>query len=203
MTPKIDYELLATAIAKYRKRGYEMVSVPWIVPGDNIRATLPEDYDTFEIGIRGRSDFDCDVLAPLDTSYLIGSAEQGFLGMGLKPGKYMAVTPCFRNEALHDMFYQDTFMKLELHDTRENAAVGLLVGDAEEVMLEINMACGLLFRHEQLEIVHTDEGTDLNLAGIEVGSYGKRHHPFFGTWFYGTGLALPRFSVAAAMASVL
>ena len=45
------------------------------------------------------------------------------------------------------------------------------------------------------EIVETDEGWDINVGGIEVGSYGSRSiHDHL--WVYGTGLAEPRFSQA-------
>jgi hypothetical protein len=43
--------------------------------------------------------------------------------------------------------------------------------------------------------VKTDVGYDLEINGIEVGSYGRREVGDF-TWVYGTGLALPRFSQA-------
>ena len=49
-----------------------------------------------------------------------------------------------------------------------------------------------------LSVVATEEGHDLMLNGIEVGSYGHRSIPGIETWAYGTGLALPRFSVASA-----
>lgn len=60
-----------------------------------------------------------------------------------------------------------------------------------------------LHTEHKIEVVDTDEGFDLQLGGIEIGSYGKRHHDSFGPWAYGTGLALPRFSVAKAMANVV
>ena len=44
--------------------------------------------------------------------------------------------------------------------------------------------------------VKTDEGYDLEINGIEVGSYGARYHAKIGWWAYGTGLAEPRYTTA-------
>ena len=48
---------------------------------------------------------------------LIASGEQGFLYLGLKeylaPGKYVTLTPCFRNES-YDLTHSKNFMKVEL-----------------------------------------------------------------------------------------
>ena len=42
----------------------------------------------------------------------------------------------------------------------------------------------------------SDGVADLEIAGIEVGSYGIRHHELVGHWAFGTGLAEPRYSQA-------
>jgi hypothetical protein len=44
-------------------------------------------------------------------------------------------------------------------------------------------------------LVTTEDGLDVEIGGIEVGSYGTRLHEGF-SWNYGTGLAEPRFSSA-------
>ena len=46
-----------------------------------------------------------------------------------------------------------------------------------------------------LGTISTDEGYDIVLNGIEVGSYGIRQHENL-RWIYGTGIAEPRFSTA-------
>jgi hypothetical protein len=52
-----------------------------------------------------------------------------------------------------------------------------------------------LHNNSSVDIVATDEGYDININGIEVGSYGFREIGDF-MWVYGTGLAEPRFSQA-------
>lgn len=49
-----------------------------------------------------------------------------------------------------------------------------------------------------VDIVATEIGLDLELGGIELGSYGYREHNDL-KWTYATGLAEPRFSQAVAL----
>lgn len=199
MTPMIDYTLLGQAVTEYHKRGYRYVEVPWMVPEAPIRATLPVGSPSYVAGPRydhyeddkwtGATDaFD-------EAHYLIGSAEQGFLHMDLPPGAYIGVTPCFRHEPVQNIFYQTGFMKAELFMTLPDVQVDRVISDAREVMAVISGVEPL--------IAETDIGYDLEIGGIEVGSYGERSHPDYGTWVYGTGLALPRFSVAKGLVNVL
>ena len=53
--------------------------------------------------------------------------------------------------------------------------------------------------NSNFEIVKTEEGLDIELNGIEIGSYGYRSYKDF-HWIYGTALAEPRFSLAAGFA---
>lgn len=201
MTPMIDYALLGRAVTEYQKRGYVYKEVPWMVPETAIRSTLPKgvpayvacarhEYYDPDTGQRlgGLDDFEYD-------SFLVGSAEQGFLHMNPKPGAYIGVTPCFRHEPVQNIFYQTGFMKAELFVTLEDATVDRVLHDAREV---VGVLSGIA-----PDIVATDDGFDLELAEIEIGSYGERTHPEFGRWVYGTGLALPRFSVAKGLSTVL
>jgi hypothetical protein len=50
-------------------------------------------------------------------------------------------------------------------------------------------------QYARVEVLRTDQGRDLTLDGIEVGSYGYREAGGR-KWACGTGLALPRFDVA-------
>lgn len=203
MTPKVDYKLLGKALGEYEKRGYQYVEVPWTVTEACIRATLPETCPAFAMAIVEHQ-------AP-DTyhefgaaSRLVGSAEQGFLSLDLKPGAYVGVTPCFRYEPTGDDFLHRTaFMKVELFvripfdkdeaNMTPGTAIDHVLTDAQEVM-------GLLAGRKP-EVVTTPEGFDLEIGGIEVGSYGERTFQEQ-RWLYGTGLALPRFSVANAIAAI-
>ncbi|UIS25232.1 putative RNA polymerase alpha subunit C-terminal domain protein [Erythrobacter phage vB_EliS-L02] len=130
---------------------------------------------------------------------LVGSAEQGFLSMNLPPDAYVGVTPCFRWERHNDLLTRDYFMKVELFVTSEEADLGHVMSDACEVMRIIgddrDGAC------PTIDVVETEEGFDAMLGGVEVGSYGERATSSQ-AWIYGTGLALPRFSVAKALAKI-
>lgn len=192
MPPKIDYALLGKAVEHYKERGFTYVEVPWVVEEHAIRATLPDHFDAMELGVGRGRDFR---RVYNGDNYLVGSAEQGFLTMNLLPGKYVGVTPCFRMEEVNDLFYQDMFMKVELFSNHPNLQVEEMVKSAESFIHQYSY--GLPRR------VHTAEGIDLMHGGVEIGSYGERKHDDIGRWVYGTGLALPRFSVANALANVV
>jgi len=196
MTPKIDYVLLGLAVEEYQYRGYLYKEVPWTVNEEAIRATLPEPHRSLQLAMKPESDLAREPLLIYNSdSHLVGSAEQGFLQMDLPLGKYVGVTPCFRHEPKLDIFYQTAFMKVELFVNQKDVTVDQVLSDAREVMALIG---GIL-----PDVVSTSEGFDLEIADIEVGSYGSRSHAKFGDWIYGTGLALPRFSVARAFHSVV
>lgn len=204
MTPKINYKLIADAVAFYETQGFEYVEVPWLVRETAIRATLPVGFDFLQVGYE--VDFGGDLgpageglLSPYFSSgsSLVGSAEQGFITMDLPAGRYVGVTPCFRCEDKQDLFYRYTFMKVELFDNRSEATVDSTLGPALEFHNRLTSDAA------KPNVLATNEGFDIMIGGIEVGSYGVREHPDFGRWVCGTGLALPRFSVANAIAKVL
>lgn len=200
MVPMIDYALLGRAVEEYQKRGYIYKEVPWLVPEAAIRATLPPQFPAYVAGPRfDHRDHEGNWIGATDAfeeaHYLVGSAEQSFLAMNLPPGAYLGVTPCFRHEPVKDIFYQTGFMKAELFVNRDDATVDRVLHDAREVVAVLS--------GQDPDIVATDIGFDLELAGVEIGSYGERITDQHGRWVYGTGLALPRFSVAKGLASVL
>jgi hypothetical protein len=80
---RIDWKLLAEAVSHYERIGYRYVEVPYGVPEDIIRLTLPEE-------------FACSTVEPFGS--LVGSAEQSLLHLDLPPGAYVACSPCFRPE---------------------------------------------------------------------------------------------------------
>jgi len=94
----------------------------------------------------------------------------------------MSVSPCFRKGDVGDWHFE-TFMKLELYDNtgRKNALNSMIEG----AVSFFNFFCG------ECEVVDTPDGKDINVGGIEVGSYGVRTFRDK-TWVYGTGVALPR-----------
>lgn len=169
---------LHEALSFYEGLGYEHVDVPWITPTDINRITCPEETRIFMLA-GGQM---C----------LPGSSEQSFLMMeesgDLGRGKFVALTPCFRKEK-RDETHQNWFMKVELY---RNDLCG------PDQLMEMIAAARACFRllGEETDLVATSDGFDLEIAGLEVGSYGIRGHRNQ-MWVYGTGLAEPRFSIAS------
>lgn len=205
MIPKIDYKLLGFAVEHFEEFGYNNVEVPWLVEDQHILATLPGGASYLDVVERGSGQ------GPINggVSCLVGSAEQGFLALNLPKARYMGVTPCFRKESKTDLFTRDYFMKLELHEASDEMSYA--EGCADRMLHEVRE-----YVEEHLEghfdesqykgkltVEKTEIGFDLMLCGIEIGSFGARVLPDYGPWAYGTGLALPRFSVAAALIAVV
>ena len=189
MTPTIDWARLARAVRYYQDHGYYYLEVPWIVGRKATAITLPNDARPAALADQ-RGD-------------LVGSAEQSFLELmlagALSHGRYVALTPCFRHEAQYNDLYQPYFMKVEL------IHVGAGPDDVEPVLFD-----ALTFLNQEAwsmermlapvqPVSFMDGSIDLQLNGIEVGSYGYREFRRRNLkWIYGTGLAEPRFSVALA-----
>lgn len=180
----IDWWLLGKAQDFYQRRGYQYVEVPWAVRPEITQVTIPHWVDPFSL-----TDLDLD---------LVGSAEQSFLQMmwdgRLLPGRYCAISPCFRREPHLDDLHQLHFMKLELIDFNPpdlDQAFLDIVGDAHRFM-------GSYMQVKLRQIEDDESGPrrqyDLeSLGGIELGSYGVRNAGRT-YWVYGTGIAEPRFS---------
>jgi hypothetical protein len=175
MPPLIDYALIADAVAHYGSCGYRQVEVPWLVSARACFATLPIENANHAM--------------PVGDRFLVGSAEQGFLETDLPLGRYLAISPCFRND-VEDRFHQKTFMKVELHQTDDTSDAALLMMIVAAVDFFRGHATS-----EDIAVMRTIDGADIEVNGIEVGSYGRRTVNGL-TWLYGTGLALPRLSIA-------
>jgi hypothetical protein len=74
---RINWKLLGHAVNHYEMQGYRYVEVPYAVPKDIIRLTLPPEYDE---SVQPVEPFGC----------LVGSAEQSLLFLDLPPGQYVA-----------------------------------------------------------------------------------------------------------------
>lgn len=178
--PTINWELIWRAVHYYKRLGYRYTEVPWLVSNEAIAATLPRDKEPFQT-VHG-----C----------LVGSAEQSFIHMmmsgELVPGRYCACSPCFRDDALDDI-HQLHFMKVELiHFERGN------IDDHDASVAEVCQAADSFFRSlgaYKTKLVQIADSFDIEINGIEVGSYGYRTFNEF-SWVYGTGIAEPRFSIA-------
>jgi hypothetical protein len=162
--------LIAKSIDYYKSIGYKYVEVPWVVSDEAICTTL------------NKSSYD-------EKNRVVGSAEQSFIQLmidkDIKPGSYVACTPCFRDELIINNVSYPYFLKVEL-----------IIVDKYDIDKCLNDAKGFFINYNSNVIpLKTDNGYDLMLNDIEIGSYGVRKYKDY-VWTYGTGLAEPRFSVA-------
>lgn len=181
---RIDYKILADACAFYTNREYNQVECPWIAKEKYMIMTSPTKDVGFAIGLQCKP------------WYLVCSAEQGLVQMAcnnelLSGIKYFSISPCFRDEII-DETHSKTFMKLELfHISRTHAGAEAVASRFLADAFDFNRRHKIKTTQEQTNI-----GFDLlDQHGLELGSYGTRAiEGFFIS--YGTGLALPRFSLA-------
>lgn len=178
----IDWTLLSRAIGFYKDLDFKYRELSWFASPEAIKITLPVYCRTYDVADHGS---------------LIGSAEQAFLELDtserLGKGKFIACTPCFRDEK-RDLLHQTTFMKVELYqniDVTEGNLSWMM--DIVSTFLRL---CLLPYPNAVLRTEQTSVGWDLTINGVEVGSYGMRQHGAL-KWLYGTGIAEPRFSLAA------
>lgn len=179
----INYKNIALAIDFYKNRGYTYMEVPWLVSEAAIKITLPKNNHSLSTGY----------------GELIGSAEQSFIDLmiagELLPGKYVAATPCFRDDII-DGLHSRHFFKVELikywnaSDETQQAYL-----NEQNVINDALNFYKTLTEKEKLNIKNVDCGFDIELNNIEIGSYGYRTLNDF-SWIYGTGYADPRFSIA-------
>lgn len=175
-----NWARLARALAFYQSQGFELVELNWHASADVCLWTSPS----------------AERMYPFDQDALVGSAEQAFMqaqvdGL-LVPGQgYVALTPCFRREPVVSDTHRLQFMKVELYVPGEAspACERRLATHAKAFMATegANATC----------VATAPAGLDLEVAGVEVGSYVARSHGKH-LWTCGTGLAEPRFSLALA-----
>jgi hypothetical protein len=184
MAVAINWEYLSYAVKYFIDTGYQYVEVPWIVPNDITRATCPNER----------------YIVNSTLGDIVGSAEQSFLSLDqsgqLGKGRFVACTPCFRNEDFLDDLHQNTFMKVELYrnDIVDRDALYDMFIEVEKFY----QICPLWNINKNLTGRACGDGSfDLDLNGIEIGSYGIRSYGEI-NWIYGTALAEPRFSAALA-----
>lgn len=190
MTHSINYELIGDVCRFIRQETeYRYVEAPWIVSGEVFDVTFPFPRYEFQ-----------------DKTCPVGSAEQGLIALALKkkifPGeKVFAAGPCFRDDDL-DQYHQKTFFKVELfHLLDEN------IENEDEACDALILTSRRIMQHAaawykfgvKIDVVKKEREIDLEINGVEVGSYGLRRTSFNGkniVWIYGTALALPRFTQA-------
>lgn len=182
--PSVNWALLAQAQNYYNEAGYQYCEVPYMVPEEYSLLTKPHNDQSFVL------QHDLFLKQPHE---LVGSAEQGFIYLmatnQLTHSKLCSITPCFRTEQ-YSSTHLPWFMKCELFHLSQSK---------EDCQLMIDCALKFFSKYvptKNLEVVQTsEESWDINLNHLEIGSFGIRHFEF-GTFIYGTGLALPRFETA-------
>lgn len=170
--PLIQYDIIAEAISHYRKCGFEYIDAPWMIDKESMDATKPPDAELF---------------STID-GHLVASGEQSFIAMhragNLPPGKYLCVTPCFRDEKQEDELHFRRFFKAELIDCRRDQDLDQMMDDA----------LAFFKSYLPVKLQPTNEGYDIvTVDNIELGSYGRRQFEDF-AWTYGTAVAEPRLS---------
>jgi len=169
------------AISYYSNLGYKMIDVPMIVSEESINETVKCAKEVYK--------------HPLGC--YVGSAEQSFIEMhkqgNLPVGKYMALTPCWRDESVIDETHFNLFLKLELIDLESDTVNGI-IKDCLGLFVKENKGYDRISITTDIvdnEIIH-----DININNIEVGSYGCREMLDGTSYTYGTGIAEPRITYA-------
>lgn len=193
----IHWGNIAKAVEFYRGAGFEYIEVPWIVPERDVAVTLPTGKES--------------VKTQLGT--LVGSAEQSFICLMrnklLVQARYVAATPCFRDEQVDDL-HKVYFFKVELI---ERVSPDLPQDSVQKSVMAMASTALEFFKSlpggKRSLIKPTSEGLDITLDGTELGSYGFRtfeHQENYTTtkyaWVYGTGYADPRFSYVSSWALI-
>lgn len=205
-----EYKRLLEAVAFYEKLGYRYDEAPWAVSEQAMNITRPSQYRnlptmSYRVNYHGydqKKGYESDgvVLCP------VASAEQSFLHDQLTNeyrivGRYVTLTPCFRNEEIIDVLHRPYFMKVELINwTETSTEVGMykMIHDAEaffrkECKLKVDVIPNL-----DPDPISVTRGFDIvtRQGRVELGSYGIREHESVGRWVYGTGCAEPRLTRA-------
>jgi hypothetical protein len=107
----ISWRDIADAVSIYETNGFKYIEVPWVVSDASVNVTLPKHIKAARC-----------VMPGIDLP-LVGSAEQSFIELAVRgdlpnQGRFLAVSPCFRDDAPDDL-HQKTFMKVELIELAE------------------------------------------------------------------------------------
>lgn len=172
----IDYSIINNSIQYYESLGFKRIESPWTVTKAVSAITKPPDCKDWEITGKDK--------------VLVASGEQSFLYLYLKGflplGKFQTITPCFREDSF-DITHTKYFIKNELIITDKVN---------NESLMELINGCKSFFESElnnKVDIVKTEQGYDLEVKGIEIGSYGIRSCDYL-DWVFGTGCPEPRLS---------
>lgn len=188
----MNYNTLNHSIYYYQSKGYTYIDAPWLVDNDISNLTKPIENENFIV----------------KDLVLVGSAEQSFMQLiknnELENGKYVTLTPCFRDDEL-DNLHQRYFMKTEL------IIVDSLVNLLEEFNNIVTLCLQFFNQYVQVELLDLTGEKNCVIDNvltpcydiidvknkIELGSYGIRSMIVDDKqvcWIYATGCAEPRLS---------
>ena len=180
----IDWSLLAKASQFYLQAGFVQKETPFAIAEKYHTYIKPHDNKSFVLD-QG--------IFKEEPHELVGSAEQGFIYLLLNNQiqpfeRLFSITPCFRFDT-YDCLHQPWFMKLELFHYSSN------IDDLKSMITLVKDFLTSISKFS-VDLVNTGKNTyDLEINSIEVASFGFRVVEGL-TFIYGTGLALPRFSIA-------
>lgn len=178
----INWHNISNAIDFYQSLGYKYIEVPWFVSKRAIEATFPTNSNKFTCNI----------------GTMVGSAEQSFIQLMLdnkiEADKYVAASPCYRDDII-DELHSLTFFKVEIISIFNKKEILKLNYDLNDIVYNAKEFFNILAPYKKIDVISTKEGIDLEINGIEIGSYGIRSLENW-NWVYGTGYADPRFSLA-------
>ena len=194
----IQYHRVLQAAEFYENRGYKYVDVPWAVSAEALSITKPPRLPMEDCPRIPRA------------GYIVASAEQSYLHDQIDymqtlnhtaklTGRFVTVTPCFRNELDFDDLHRPYFLKCELIDWKHTKTV-------DDLHDMIALAHEWFSAYLPVDVVETEIEDPIAVSKtydivtrrgrIELGSYGVREHARVGRWLYGTGCAEPRLSYA-------
>jgi hypothetical protein len=173
----IDYKLLNDSLIFYENNGYKRIESPWTVSQYVDDLTRPKDRVPFELKHNNKR--------------LVASGEQSFLYLYLKEflplGQFQTITPCYRFESF-DYLHTKYFIKNELIKTDV-----VNKSELDKIVITALEFFNKFFPRLDLDTIKTEDGYDITVNGLELGSYGIRECEFL-KWIYGTGCAEPRTS---------
>lgn len=171
------------ALNYWQQREYQFVNLPWLASRPVIEYTRPPQA------------LGDDIYTP--HGGLVASGEQSFIQLWLEgrlqpDTPYIGWTPCFRQESVFDALHHFYFIKAELFVLCESLdADNIQNGMVREATRYFVSQAGTA-----TVVPLPDSQMDIEVCGIEVGSYGRRKMPSGETYVYGTALAEPRLSEA-------
>jgi hypothetical protein len=198
-----EYRRLIAGVDYYSQFGFRYIDVPWLVQQKVCNSTKP----------RSSRPIHHHVDALNHTFHIVASAEQSFLQMQYErakfnqepmTGRWMTITPCYRDETVLDEQHRIGFVKLELIDWNYT--------NEENLQNILEISYDFFSQYLPVQTIFNDQTTESgrdiqSVSGhIELGSYGIREaeiRNMHARWIYATGCAEPRLSYAIQKAKSL